>query len=237
VFKTLREDIQTVFTKDPAARSTLEVIFFYPGLHALWFHRFAHFLWHHGLRFPARLLSHISRFLTGIEIHPGARIGKRFFIDHGAGVVIGETTEIGDDVLLYQGVVLGGTSLKKGKRHPTIGNSVVMGTGAVALGAIAIGDRARIGAGSVVVKSVPAGSTVVGIPGRTVGDHRKPLTDLEHGNLPDPVAEAVRFVLSEQVKIEERLRILENASGIASPGEGLPEKTKVEAAFSQGGGI
>jgi len=237
VFRTLREDIQTVFAKDPAARSTLEVILFYPGLHALWFHRLARFFWGHRLPFLARLFSHIGRFLTGIEIHPGARIGRRLFIDHGAGVVIGETTEIGDDVLLYQGVVLGGTTLKKGKRHPTIGNNVVMGTGAVALGAIAIGDRARIGAGSVVVKSVPPGATVVGIPGRITGGYQKPFTDLEHGNLPDPVAEAVRFVLSEQVKIEERLRTLENVGEVASPTGELPGKTKVEAAFSQGGGI
>jgi len=237
VFKTLREDIQTVFLKDPAARSALEVIFCYPGLHALWLHRVAHFFWQHRLQFLARLLSHINRFLTGIEIHPGARIGKRFFIDHGAGTVIGETAEIGDDVLLYQGVVLGGTTLKKGKRHPTIGNNVVMGTGAVALGSIAIGDRVRVGAGSVVVKSVPPGATVVGIPGKIVGDHREPLVDLEHGNLPDPVAEAIRFVLKEQDKLEERLKNLENVSGIASPRDELPEKIIVEAVFSQGGGI
>jgi serine O-acetyltransferase len=237
LFKTLREDIQTVFAKDPAARSTLEVIFCYPGLHALWFHRFTHFLWQHKLRFLARLLSHINRFLTGIEIHPGARIGRRFFIDHGAGVVIGETAEIGDDVLLYQGVALGGTTLKKGKRHPSIGNNVVMGTGAVALGAITIGDGAKVGAGSVVVKSVPPGATVVGIPGRITGDHRKPLMDLEHGDLPDPVAEAIRFVLSEQDKLEERLRILEGASGIVPPKGKLLEKLMIEAVFSQGGGI
>jgi serine O-acetyltransferase len=237
LFKTLREDIQTVFAKDPAARSTLEVIFCYPGLHALWFHRLAQLLWRHKLRFLARLLSHVNRFLTGIEIHPGARIGRRFFIDHGVGVVIGETAEIGDDVLLYQGVVLGGTTLRKGKRHPTISNNVVMGTGAIALGAITIGDRARIGAGSVVVKSVLPGATVVGIPGRITGDHQKPLTDLEHGNLPDPVAEAVRFVLKEQDKLDERLRILESAGGIASPKDELPEKIMVEAVFSKGGGI
>jgi len=237
VFKTLREDIQTVFAKDPAARSTLDVIFFYPGLHALWLHRVAHFLWQHRLQFLARLLSHVSRFLTGIEIHPGAKIGKRFFIDHGAGVVIGETAEIGDDVLLYQGVVLGGTTLKKGKRHPTIGNNVVMGTGAVALGSIAIGDKVQVGAGSVVVKSVPPGATVVGIPGRITGDHRKPLMDLEHGNLPDPVAEAIRFVLKEQDKLEERLKNLENITGIISPNDELPEKMLLEAVFSQGEGI
>jgi len=237
VLKTLREDIQTVFAKDPAARGKLEVVFLYPGLHALWFHRLAHPLWRHKLRFPARLLSHLSRFLTGIEIHPGARIGRRFFIDHGTGVVIGETAEIGDDVLLYQGVVLGGTTLKKGKRHPTIGNNVVMGTGSVALGSIAIGDGVRVGAGSVVVKSVPPGATVVGIPGRIVGDHREALTDLEHGNLPDPVAETIRFVLKEQDKLEQRLKNVENATGIVSPDDELRDKMVVEAVFSEGGGI
>ena len=237
MFKTLREDIQTVFVKDPAARNRLEVIFCYPGLHALWFHRLTHFFWRHRLRFLARLLSHINRFLTGIEIHPGAKIGRRFFIDHGAGVVIGETAEIGDDVLLYQGVVLGGTTLKRGKRHPSIGNNVVMGTGAVALGAITMGDGARIGAGSVVIKSVPPGATVVGIPGRIAEDHRKPPTDLEHGNLPDPMAEAIRFVLREQDKLDERLRILESARGIASPDEELQEKIMIEAISNRGGGI
>jgi serine O-acetyltransferase len=238
LFKTIREDIQTIFAKDPAAQNTLEVIFCYPGLHALWFHRFAHFLWQHKLRFLARLLSHINRFLTGIEVHPGARIGRRFFIDHGAGVVIGETAEIGDDVLLYQGVALGGTTLKKGKRHPTIGSNVVMGAGAIALGAISIGDGARVGAGSVVVKSVPPEATVVGIPGRITEDHREPLMDLEHGNLPDPVAEAIRFVLAEQDKFEERLRRLESIGGIASPEDELREKRrKIEVGFSQGEGI
>jgi len=237
LFKTLREDIQTVFAKDPAARNTLEVIFCYPGLHALWFHRFAHFLWQHKLRFLARFLSHINRFLTGIEIHPGARIGRRFFVDHGAGVVIGETAEIGDDVLLYQGVALGGTTLKKGKRHPTIGNNVVIGTGAVALGAITIADGAKVGAGSVVVKSVPPGATVVGIPGRITEDHQKPLMDLEHGDLPDPVAEAIRFILGNQDRLEERLRKLEGAAGIVPPKGELLEKLIIEAVFSQGGGI
>ncbi len=238
MFKTIREDIQTVFAKDPAARSTLEVIFCYPGLHALWLHRLAHFLWRHKLQFLARFLSHINRFLTGIDIHPGARVGKGVFIDHGAGVVIGETAEIGDDVLLYQGVVLGGTSLKKGKRHPTIGNNVVIGAGAVALGAITIGDGAKIGSGSVVVKAVPPGATVVGIPGRTVEDHRKSLVDLEHGNLPDPVAEAIRLVLREQDELKERLRRLESTSGIVSPEDKLKERRRaIEREFSQGGGI
>jgi len=238
LFKTLREDIQTVFAKDPAARSVLEVIFCYPGLHALWLHRLAHLLWRCKLQFLARYLSHISRFLTGIEIHPGAKIGSRFFIDHGAGVVIGETAEVGDDVLMYQGVVLGGTTLKKEKRHPTIGNNVVMGTGAVALGTITIGDGARIGSGSVVVKSVPAGATVVGIPGRIVEDRHKPLTDLEHGKLPDPVAEAIRLVLREQEKIRERLKQLESLSGVAVPMDEIGEtRRKIEREFSQGGGI
>ena len=238
LIKTLKEDIQTVFAKDPAARSVLEVIFCYPGLHALWFHRLAHFLWHHRLKFLGRFISHISRFLTGIEIHPAARIGRRFFIDHGAGVVIGETAEVGDDVLMYQGVVLGGTSLKKEKRHPTIGDNVIIGTGAVALGAIAIGDGARIGSGSVVVKSVPPGATVVGIPGRVVEDRQRPLMDLEHGRLPDPVAEAIRLVLREQDKLEERLERLEGLTGVAAPTDELAEtRRKIKREFSQGGGI
>ena len=226
MFKRLREDIQTVFAKDPAARSVAEVLLCYPGLHALWFHRLAHFFWRHKLRLLARTLSQINRFLTGIEIHPGAKIGRRFFIDHGAGVVIGETSEIGDDVLLYQGVVLGGTTSEKKKRHPTVGNNVVIGAGAVALGAITIGDGARIGSSSVVIKSVPPGVTVVGIPGRAVEDHHKPLMDLEHGKLPDPVAEAIRLVLKEQDKLEERLEKLESSCGIATPSDELIQERK-----------
>jgi len=238
MFKTLREDIQTVFAEDPAARSVAEVIFCYPGLHALWLHRLAHFLWRHKLWLLARLLSHINRFLTGIEIHPGARIGRRFFIDHGAGVVIGETAEIGDDVLLYQGVVLGGTTLEKKKRHPTIGNNVVMGTGVVALGAITIGDGARIGSGSVVVRSVPPGATVVGIPGRIVKNQREPFKELEHGKLPDPVAEAIKLVLEEQDKFEERLKRLESSSGIVTRQDKLRKRRrKVEREFSRDEGI
>ena len=238
MFKTLREDIQVVLTRDPAARNAAEVIFFYPGLHALWFHRLAHFLWRHKFRLLARFVSHISRFLTGIEIHPGAKIGRRFFVDHGIGVVIGETAEIGDDVLLYQGVVLGGTTLEKKKRHPTIGNNVVLGTGAVALGAITIGDGARIGSGSVVVRSVPRGATVVGIPGRVVEDKREHLMDLEHGRLPDPVAGAIRLVLKEQDRLEERLRKLESASGLIAVKDELKEKREeIEQEFSEGEGI
>jgi len=209
MFNTLKEDIYTVFARDPAARSLPEVIFCYPGLHALWFHRVAHWFWTHKFFFLARFISHISRFLTGIEIHPGAKIGRRFFIDHGMGVVIGETTEIGDDVLMYQGVVLGGTSLEKKKRHPTIGNNVVIGTGAKILGPIRIGDGAKVGAGSVVVKSVPQGSTVVGIPGKVVEKYKKLTIDLEHGKLPDPVANAFYTLLKRQEELEKRLRKLE----------------------------
>jgi len=238
LFRTLREDIQTVLAKDPAARGVLEVIFFYPGVHALWFHRLTHFLWQHKLRLLARSISHISRFLTGIEIHPGARIGRRFFIDHGAGVVIGETAEVGDDVLMYQGVVLGGTTLEKSKRHPTIGNNVVIGTGATVLGAITVGSDVRIGSGSVVIEPVPPGRTVVGVPGRIVEDGRGPLLGLEHGELPDPVAEAMRLVFKEQDKLEERLKALESLKGIVAPDDELKERrARVGQGFSQGGGI
>ncbi len=229
MFKTLKEDIKTAFDKDPAARSVLEVLLCYPGLHALWGHRIAHFLWQHKLRLLARLISHINRFFTGIEIHPGARIGRRCFIDHGAGVVIGETSEIGDDVLLYQGVVLGGTTLEKKKRHPTLGNGVEMGSGSIALGPITIGDGARIGSSSVVIRSVPPGVTVVGIPGRVVTKREKPAMDLEHGKLPDPVAEAIRMVLKDQHHLEERLKRLEDAAGIVNESRNkLKEKKEIE---------
>ncbi|OGN91153.1 MAG: serine O-acetyltransferase [Chloroflexi bacterium RBG_13_46_14] len=211
MLKQLKEDIRTIFAKDPAAKSVLEVLFCYPGLHAVRLHRVSSFLWRHRLHFLARLLSHIGRFLTAIEIHPGAKIGRRFFIDHGSGVVIGETAEVGDDVLMYQGVVLGGTSLKKEKRHPTIGNNVVIGTGAIVLGAVTVGDNARIGAGSVVIKSVPPNTTVVGIPGKVVEDRQQQAIDLEHGILPDPVAQAIRIVLSQQKALSERLLRLERS--------------------------
>jgi serine O-acetyltransferase len=226
VLKTIREDINTVFTKDPAARSLLEAVLCYPGLHALWWHRTANFLWRHRLRLLARIVSHLSRFLTHIEIHPGASIGRRFFIDHGAGVVIGETADIGDDVLLYQGVVLGGTTLEKKKRHPTIGNGVEMGAGAIALGPITIGEGARVGSGSVVIKNVPPGVTVVGVPGRVVDKRQKPAMDLEHGKLPDPVSEALRVVLKDQHSLEERLRRLEETAGIASEHHDKKERAR-----------
>ena len=197
MFKRLKEDIETVFERDPAARSLIEVLLCYPGLHAIWFHRIAHWLWNHNLKLLARIVSHISRWLTGIEIHPGAKIGRRFFIDHGMGVVIGETTEIGNDVTLYHQVTLGGTSTKKGKRHPTIGNNVVIGAGAKVLGPVKVGDNCKIGANSVVVKDVPPNSTVVGIPGKVVRrEGIKPTrVDLEHGKLPDPVMESLKQML------------------------------------------
>ena len=226
MFKILREDIQTVFAKDPAARSTLEVLLCYPGLHALWLHCLAHFLWQHKLRLLSRSLSHLGRFFTGIEIHPGATIGRRFFIDHGAGVVIGETSEIGDDVLIYQGVVLGGTTTEKKKRHPTLGNNVVLGAGAIALGAITIGDGARIGSGSVVIKSVPPGVTVVGVPGRSAEDRHRPILELDHDKLPDPIAEAIRLVLKEQDKLEERLEKLEKQFGVRASADELEKQRK-----------
>lgn len=238
MFRTLKEDINTVFAKDPAARSVLEIILCYPGLHAIWAHRVNHFLWCHKFKLLARFFSHLTRFFTGIEIHPGAHIGRRCFIDHGSGVVIGETAEIGDDVLLYQGVVLGGTTLEKKKRHPTLGNGVEMGSGAIALGPITIGDGARIGSSSVVIKSVPPGVTVVGIPGRIVTKQVQPVADLEHGKLPDPVAEAIRLVLKEQGNLEERLKKLEVACGLLTPQDELEEKRQeIEKEFSGGGGI
>jgi len=229
MFKTVREDIQTVFEKDPAAKNFLEVILCYPGLHALWFHRVAHFFYQKREYVVARLISHISRWITGIEIHPGATIGRKFFIDHGMGVVIGETAEIGDNCLLYQGVVLGGTSLEKKKRHPTLGKSVVVGAGATLLGAINVGDNARIGAGSVVLSDVPPGATVVGIPGRIgLGFSGKEIQALEHSKLPDPVADAIRLVLRGQDLLEKRLSKLENLEGITSEIDRYIEKKKKE---------
>ncbi len=234
----MRDDFKTVFARDPAARNVIEILFCYPGMHAVWFYRLSHFFWEHGLKFVGRLVSHIGRFFTAIEIHPGAKIGKRLFIDHGSGVVIGETAEVGDDVLMYQGVVLGGTSLTKGKRHPTIGNSVVIGTGAVVLGAIVVGDGARVGAGSVVIKPVPPGSTVVGIPGKIVEDQPEPVLELEHGKLPDPVAEAIRLVLRQQIKLADRVKKVEEASGLLVSEDDFAEQRKVLVKeFSNGEGI
>jgi serine O-acetyltransferase len=236
MFEMIKEDIQTVFAKDPAAKTTWEVVFCYPGLHAIWLHRIAHFLWRRRLLFLGRLLSHISRLLTGIEIHPGAKIGRRFFIDHGMGVVIGETTEIGDDVLMYQGVVLGGTSLEKIKRHPTIEDNVIIGAGATVLGPVIVGRGAKIGAGSVVVKPVSARATVVGVPARIAGSEEVegPKVDLEHGKLPDPVLRAISESLERQSRLEERVRQLEMALAWIAPltmpssAGGVPRADKVD---------
>lgn len=203
----IKEDIRTVFEKDPAARSTLEVICCYPGLHAIWIHRISHSLWERHFYFLARLLSHISRMLTGIEIHPGAKLGRRVFIDHGSGVVIGETAEVGDDVLIYMGVVLGGTALEKVKRHPTIENDVVIGSGASVLGPITVGRGAKIGAGSVVIRPVPAGATVVGVPARIAETHPSVSAgQLDHDKLPDPGLIVISQILDRLSSLEDKFQ-------------------------------
>lgn len=207
MFRELREQIETIFREDPAATGILEILLCYPGLHAIVAHRLAHRLYNWRVPVLPRFISQISRFFTGIEIHPGARIGHRFFIDHGSGVVIGETTEIGDDVLLYQGVTLGGTGNEKGKRHPTLGNNVVVGTGAKVLGNIRVGDNVKIGAGSVVVRHVPDNSTVVGIPGRVVRI-RPEGGPLEHGRLPDPEGQAIEDLARRVEELEGIIRQL-----------------------------
>ena len=208
MFRAVREQIDTIFRGDPAAKSVLEIIFCYPGFHAILLHRLAHRLYRAGLYFPARFLSQINRSLTGIDIHPGAKIGRRIFIDHGMGVVIGETSEIGDDVLIYQNVTLGGTGKDKGKRHPTIGDHVIIGTGAKVLGNIKIGDHVKIGAGSVVVKPVPDYSTVVGIPGRVVRSRVDPTDNLEHGKLPDPEGQLIDELAKRVEQLETQIRAL-----------------------------
>jgi serine O-acetyltransferase len=221
LFRYLKQDLQAIFRMDPAARNVMEILLTYPGFHAVRFHRVAHWLWGHRLKLAGRLVSHGARFLTGIEIHPGARIGPGFFIDHGMGVVIGETTEIGANVTLYQGVTLGGTSHDKGKRHPTIGHDVVVGAGAKVLGPLTVGACSRIGAGSVVVRDVPPNSTVVGIPGRVVMQDgvrmdQRETGDLEHGQLPDPVANAIHCITDRMAAMEKELQALRH--GNAPPG-------------------
>lgn len=228
MFKTLKEEIQVIFERDPAARSVWEVIFCYPGFRAIINHRMAHFFYRHRLFFPARLISHWNRFFTGIEIHPGARIGRGFFIDHGSGIVIGETAEIGDNVTLYQGVTLGGTGKEKGKRHPTIGNNVVISAGAKVLGSFTVGDNVKIGAGSVVLKSVPPQCTVVGVPGRIVirdgakVEDSRVEVDLEHHLLPDPIADTLAAMQAQICALEERLARYEKEAisdaGVQHPG-------------------
>lgn len=209
LFKTLRTDIRAVFQRDPAARSSLEVLLTYPGLHALSAHRFAHWLWTHHLKLPGRWLSTLTRFFTGIEIHPGAIIGEGFFIDHGMGVVIGETAEIGKNVTLYHGVTLGGVSLVKGKRHPTLKDNVVVGAGAKILGAITIGECSRIGANAVVVKDVPPDAVVVGVPGQIVvrSKPHSSAPDLEHDKLPDMIGASITSVMKRLEVIESNLNL------------------------------
>ncbi|MCL6476804.1 MAG: serine O-acetyltransferase [Peptococcaceae bacterium] len=230
MFGRLKKDIQAVFERDPAAKSVLEVLLCYPGLHAIMLHRVAHFFYRKKFYLIARLISQFSRFLTNIEIHPGAKIGEGLFIDHGAGVVIGETTEIGNNVTIYQGVTLGGTGKEKGKRHPTIGDNVVISTGAKILGSFTVGNNSKIGAGSVVLSSVPPDSTVVGVPGRVVVrdgvkvDHPgEPAIDLRHDQLPDPVSEAINCLLLNIERLERRVRELE--ARVA----GKPAETPLEA--------
>ena len=209
MLNTVRSDIQSIFDRDPAARSVLEILICYPGLQAVWGHRIAHWLWRHNLKLLARWVSQLFRSLTGIEIHPGATIGSNFFIDHGMGVVIGETAEIGDYVTLYHGVTLGGVSLNKGKRHPTLEEGVVVGAGAKVLGAITIGANSRIGANAVVVKTVPPNSVVVGVPGQVVmrsQPHPVPgMPDLQHDRLPDTIGETLAALIEHVESLEKRV--------------------------------
>ena len=211
MFETIKENIKTAFERDPAARSTLEIIFLYPGFHAILLHRVAHFLWIKGFKLLGRALSQFSRTFTGVEIHPGAQIGRRFFIDHGMGVVIGETSDVGDDVTIYHGVTLGGTSTHKTKRHPTVGDHVTIGAGATVLGPVTIGPHSKIGAGSVVISDVPPYSTVVGIPGRVASRSPKECAmpfDLEHTQLPDPEGKAIEALGSRMQELCEDINRL-----------------------------
>ena len=208
-FETIWSDFRIIFERDPAARNWLEVLFCYPGLHALWLYRIAHWLHEYRISFLPRLISHIARFLTGIEIHPGAKIGKGVFIDHGMGVVIGETAIIGEYSLIYQGVTIGGTGKENGKRHPTLGKQTIIGAGAKVLGNIHIGDRVRVDASSVVLRDIPSDSTVVGVPGRNISSTQNlPLSALEHGRLPDLEAKAIISLLERVEKAEKELQIL-----------------------------
>lgn len=236
MFSRIKEDIDVVFDRDPAARSILEVMTCYPGLHAVIIHRFTSFVWRINLKLAARFISHVARFMTGIEIHPGATIGRRFFIDHGMGIVIGETAEIGDDVTIYHGVTLGGTSWKKEKRHPTIEDNVVIGAGAKILGPFTVGNNSMIGSGSVVVKEVPSHSTVVGVPGRVVyrdlGEGR-----MDHHKLPDPEARAIACLFEQVKELEEKVRGLTSKSGETS-GKVPEEKVRTDLEnFLHGAGI
>ncbi|HYL12592.1 MAG TPA: serine O-acetyltransferase [Terriglobales bacterium] len=233
-FKSVREDIAAVFERDPAARSYLEVLLCYPGLHALWAHRLNHWLWQHGMRFLARFHSQIIRFFTGIEIHPGAQIGRRLFIDHGMGVVIGETTIVGDDVTLYQGVTLGGTGKEKGKRHPTIENNVTIGTGARILGNITVGENCRVGAGSVVLRSVPENSTIVGVPGHIVLRNGKRVIITDPKQISDPLSDVLIKMAAEIHELREKFQ--EHTHERLSPEPEIYFDQEYET-FSDGAGV
>lgn len=237
MFERIKEDLEMVMLRDPAARNKFEIFLTYPGLHAIWLYKIAHWLWISSHGFSASLISALSRLLTGIEIHPGAVIGRRVFIDHGMGVVIGETAEVGDDVLIYQGVVLGGTSLEKKKRHPTIGNGVIIGSGAKVIGNITIEDCSKIGAGSVVLKSAPRGSTIVGIPGRNVKVERKCALHLDHDKLPDPIADVIKLILERQDEMESQIRALGISTTTVNMNELFNRKSEIEEIFSEGAGI
>ena len=225
-FKSVREDIAAVFETDPAARSYFEVLFCYPGLHAVWAHHWNQWLWRHGMRFLARFSSQVTRLLTGIEIHPGAQLGRRLFIDHGMGIVVGETAIIGDDVTLYQGVTLGGTGKEKGKRHPTIGNNVSIGSGAKILGNITVGDNCRVGAGSVVLRSVPDNSTIVGVPGHIVLREGKRVVITDPKEIRDPLSDVIIKLATEVHEIREKLQEHTHESMGAEPDLSIDEETK-----------
>jgi len=246
MFQRIREDVASVFDRDPAARNAWEVLTCYPGFHALLVHRFSHWFWTRGFHWTGRLLSHVGRFLTGIEIHPGAAIGRRFFIDHGMGVVIGETAQIGDDCTLYHGVTLGGTSWSKGKRHPTLGNGVVIGAGAKVLGPIVVGDGARIGSNAVVVKDVPPGATAVGIPARIILDEQDKSREEKAARLgfsayavtskadDDPLAKAIQGLLDHSVDLDKRISlILKELEDIRRRGGDARETVRSETSMVQ----
>jgi serine O-acetyltransferase len=216
-FRSVREDVAAVFESDPAARSYFEVLLLYPGLHAVWFHHLGHWLWRHNMRFLARFISQVARVLTGIEIHPGAELGRRLFIDHGMGTVIGETAIVGDDVTIYQGVTLGGTGKEKGKRHPTIGNNVSIGSGAKLLGNITIGDNCRVGAGSVVLRSVPANSTIVGVPGHIVLRDGKRVVITDPKDIRDPLSDVIIRLAAEIQDLREKFQQHKHATLGAEP--------------------
>ena len=235
MFQDLRDEIKAIKQKDPAARSTLEIFLCYPGFYALLFHRVSHWLWNHSFKLLARINSNIARFITGIEIHPGATFGKRVFIDHGMGVVVGETAVVGDDVLLYQGVILGGTSTEKTKRHPTVERGVIVGAGAKVMGNITIGEYSKIGIGAVVLKDVPPESTCVGVPGRIVkckGVSYKEV-DLDHGKLPDPVADAIRTLEKHLKENDQQIKILFDKNEICLTDDIRDEQEELEDLFKK----